>query len=86
MCVLLPEIDAHGAVAVAERIRKGIETHPFRGDRNQKVSVTISGGASMFKKHMKTPEDLISEADSALYEAKQGGRNQVKYFHKSPAA
>ncbi len=86
MCVLLPDIDAHGAVAVAERIRKSVESHPFRGDRNQKVTVTISGGASMFKKHMKTSDDLISEADSALYEAKQGGRNQIKYFHKTTAA
>jgi diguanylate cyclase (GGDEF)-like protein len=84
ICVLLPEIDARSAVSVAERIRKAIEQHPMRGDQNQKVPVTISGGVSIFKKYMDRPEQLVTEADSALYEAKQAGRNQVKYYRHAP--
>jgi diguanylate cyclase (GGDEF)-like protein len=79
MCVLLPEIDAHSAVAVAERIRKAIEVHPMRGDQNQKVPTTVSGGVSVYRKYMERPDQLIAEADSALYEAKQSGRNQIKH-------
>jgi diguanylate cyclase (GGDEF)-like protein len=84
ICVLLPEIDAHSAVTVAERIRKAIETHPMRGDQNQKVPLTISGGVAVFRKYMDKPNQLIAEADGALYEAKEGGRNQIK--HASPKA
>lgn len=86
ICVLLPEIDARSAVTVADRIRKAIEVHAMRGDRNQKVPVTISGGVAVFKKHMDAKEQLISEADKALYEAKQSGRNQVKYAHQRTRA
>lgn len=84
ICVLLPEIDPHSAVTVAERIRKAIETHTMRGDQNQKISVTISGGVSVFRKYMDKYEQLIAEADAALYEAKQSGRNQIK--HAQPRA
>jgi len=80
MCVLLPDTDARSAVAVAQRIREAIEGAHFKGDQNQHVPLTISGGVAVHKKYMDKIEHLISEADSALYEAKEAGRNQVKYW------
>ncbi len=79
ICILLPDTAARSAVSVAERIRQAIEKARLRGDRNQKVPVTISGGVAVFKKYMNKLENIIAEADSALYVAKQSGRNQIKY-------
>jgi len=79
ICILLPDTTARSAVSAAERIRQAVESAHLRGDRNQKVPVTISGGVAVFKKYMNKPENLIAEADAALYSAKQSGRNQIKY-------
>ncbi len=82
ICVLLPDTDSRSALSVAERIRKKIGKNRFRGDTNQKVSMTVSAGVAVFHKNMDKSEDLISDADSALYKAKRGGRNQVKFYRR----
>jgi diguanylate cyclase (GGDEF)-like protein len=69
---LLPETDMSGAMEVAERMRSRVEAAEFPGRR-----VTMSIGVAEFPKHAPTPKDVIAVADSALYVAKRGGRNQV---------
>lgn len=69
---LLPETDMSGAMAVAERMRARVEAADLPGRR-----VTLSIGVAEFPKHAPTPKDVIAVADSALYVAKRGGRNQV---------
>lgn len=76
-CILLPETDAEGAHAVAERIRVAIEHTEFliNGTR---VPLTISLGlASMAPQREEQLADLIRRADEALYRAKAAGRNRV---------
>jgi diguanylate cyclase (GGDEF)-like protein len=78
--VLLPGTVPDGAWRVAEAARRGVEAlgidHP--GSRCAKV-VTISIGAATLIPHNDlAPETLIAAAEEALYEAKQGGRNQVR--------
>jgi diguanylate cyclase (GGDEF)-like protein len=61
------------AVNVAEQLRKGVETFMFN---KGKLRVTSSFGVAEFRE----PEEigaLVERADSALYEAKEGGRNRV---------
>ncbi|MDE1461438.1 diguanylate cyclase [Spartinivicinus poritis] len=78
--VILPGTDKAGALKVAEAMREGVENlhiqHEFAstGDR-----VTISAGvASALPLVSMSHVDLLREADQALYQAKQAGRNCVK--------
>lgn len=74
--IILPETDLSGAVDVAERIRKTIEQLALVY-QNQKISVSASIGVAVIDDSDKHYEDLINNADNALYSAKAAGRNQV---------
>jgi len=75
---ILPETDYKGAFAFAERLRKKVEsstyTHPETG---QPLKVTISVGVATFPLHADEKNELIKQADEALYRAKESGRNRV---------
>ena len=80
--VLLNNTAKEEAMLVAERIRLKIESHDFVYN-GQHLKVTISGGVSVFdskKNPVKLPNEFINQADQALYEAKQNGRNRVTLF------
>jgi len=68
--VILPETDVDGAKTVANKINCEIEKYPF------KQKVTLSIGLAK-KGNMMNDHDLIQRSDRALYEAKDGGKNQV---------
>ncbi len=79
-CVLLPNTQNRGALIVAERIREQIETADFQFN-DHKVPVTISIGlVSRIPSQSLHPDELISNADKALYQSKQSGRNQVTVY------
>jgi diguanylate cyclase (GGDEF)-like protein len=42
--------------------------------------LTISLGVATYNKDMKTEEDLVIQADKALYQAKRQGRNRVEVY------
>jgi len=70
--VLLSDIDATGALALAERIRHAIETAPW-----PQRKVTASLGVSLLEGSAAEENDLLQLADRALYRAKAEGRNRV---------
>lgn len=70
--LLLPESDQNAAVEVAERIRERLKDQTFDGE-----SVTVSIGVAEFPIDGDGPSQVISGADSALYQAKREGRNVV---------
>ncbi len=75
--VILPEVDREGAAVVAERLRRKIEEHPFPGD-DEALHVTISVGVAEFDPaRIHSPSLMVAEADRALYESKEHGRNRV---------
>ena len=75
--VVLPEVTPEGAVAIAERIRKRVEIHPFQFDETP-FQVTISiGVASTNGDQPLTSVELIRLADEKLLQAKRDGRNRV---------
>lgn len=75
--IIMPETDFGGTAVVAERIRQNIENAVFEyKDVNIKATVSI-GLAGHPHEGIKDEADLIKAADSALYTAKQEGRNRV---------
>lgn len=80
--ILLPFTQEDEAVMVAERLRKAVENKIIDIEKvNSKndtktIRITISLGVYKFKSTDKNP-DLLINADRALYEAKETGRNQV---------
>lgn len=71
-------ISVESALVMAERIRQAIERHAFNWN-GQRLPITVSVGLSgLPDATIKSPAELIAAADEALYEAKRGGRNQVK--------
>ena len=75
-CIILPEMDSIHAKKIAEKIRKAVEEE-ILVIRRARTRITISIGVVTYPKDATTPEELIRLADSAMYKAKQRGRNQV---------
>lgn len=75
--VLLPESDLSGALVAANRVRETISSTIFEPpDQEPLPKVTASMGAAAYRDGMSL-DDLITQADAALYEAKRSGRNRV---------
>ncbi|MFO7893738.1 MAG: GGDEF domain-containing protein [Longimicrobiales bacterium] len=67
------------ALPILERLRTEVEEHPFRQRDIQPTGrLTISAGLASFPEDGTTYEEILGEADAALYEAKHAGRNQVR--------
>jgi len=79
--VLLVETPEAGAITIAHRILKSVEQKQITYE-DQTISVSVSIGVSQTSMTDKkeTVETLISQADSALYSAKNSGRNTIKIF------
>ena len=76
--VVMPDTSPETAAAVAERLRTAVEMNPFpiRG-AGVAINITASIGISSNVWGAATPEELLRQADKALYEAKHAGRNRV---------
>lgn len=76
--MLLPKTTADEAAQVAEQLREILSTTESPCGK----PVTLSAGIAVFPEMADSTEALIEAADSALYRAKQAGRNQVKIAEK----
>lgn len=75
--VILPSTDLLTGTQVAERLRRRIEETPLNiGTEN--ITLTASMGIDIYcHTHHETREEFVARVDSLLYQAKEGGRNQV---------
>lgn len=78
--IISPDSGVEEAVLVAERIRRVVHSKTI-GDGDIEVSVTLSAGATIAGSEDKSADRVFSRADTALYKAKQEGRNRVKVIN-----
>jgi diguanylate cyclase (GGDEF)-like protein/PAS domain S-box-containing protein len=76
--VVLPQTNEHGAKEVANKIREELSV-PYVFD-NQNLTVTPTIGISVYPEDGEDADTLIRNADSALYHAKDSGRNNYLFF------
>lgn len=77
--LLLPYTSAKNAYHLIETIRGHLAKHPFKTGKHE-LFIRISAGITQRTLHIKNFEHLFSEADEALYQAKQAGRNQTMAY------
>jgi len=83
-CVILPEEDMKSAWEFAERLRKEIESYHFEREEVQPGgTLTVSLGVASYPEHADSSHRLIEMADTALYKAKNMGRNKSYLISES---
>jgi two-component system cell cycle response regulator len=83
--VVMPETDPDFARVVAERLREDVAAKPFETDAGP-LDITISIGIASSSPATEKAEDLLKQADEALYRAKDEGRNRVEAWAETKAA
>jgi diguanylate cyclase (GGDEF)-like protein len=76
--LILPDTGTDGAISVAERILERMRMTRFLADEGLSVRQTASiGVATLFPDQPKTAEELIKEADMAMYRVKAKGKDGI---------
>jgi len=76
--VILNKTNELGSNIIAERIRENIESLQLITPEGEPITVTACVGGSHFTPHV-SKQELVKQADKALYSAKNNGRNQVVF-------
>jgi two-component system cell cycle response regulator len=77
--VIMPSTPADISLMVAERLCRKIAAEPFEASGGETpLAITVSIGVATTTDPMETADALLARADAALYEAKNGGRDQVR--------
>jgi diguanylate cyclase (GGDEF)-like protein/PAS domain S-box-containing protein len=83
-CVILPEADAEQARGVADKLLRAVERDGVVADEVRQARVTASAGLALFARgDGLSAEELLVDADVAMYDAKEAGRNQAA-THRGP--
>jgi len=73
--IIIPDTTANNALTIGERLRKNVK---------HACDVTISVGVSHYKELAGNINELITNADKALYKAKRAGKDKVSLYEKTP--
>lgn len=87
--VLLPQTCSDEAMLLAERIRQAVQQSPVNIETGEQLNTSISIGVSQILAHNHEQlaglgEKLLHDADSALYNAKESGRNKAVLAAQMP--
>lgn len=79
--ILMPDTDSRSALETAERLREMVAEKPMTTSENTEVPVTISMGISNWTYDSPLNiKALLNQADKALYQSKEAGRNRVSVW------
>lgn len=79
MIIIEEHLNPRTSEIVAEKIVEAMKEPVKLNGRNVQLSTSI--GISLFAKDAVTPQELIKKADLAMYDAKQSGKNNFKFFY-----
>ncbi|KGJ94963.1 GGDEF domain-containing protein [Colwellia psychrerythraea] len=80
--IVLPNCDIAGGVETANRIQQSLAQHCIAIE-DKEVFVTLSIGVSTLTERHKSLDQLINDADKAMYQAKDNGRNCIEVLTPS---
>ena len=81
--VILPHTSLESAQQVSEKLLKNISSETY--SKNEiSISITVSIGISCFHEGVNSFEELLTEADEAMYQAKNSGRDKVCTYKGLP--
>lgn len=80
--ILLPNTELQQARGVAEKLFASISSVDYCDDEHR-ISITVSIGISSFNDEHQSYNDMLAEADEAMYQAKNSGRNRICVFGES---
>ena len=76
--ILVPGCDPDTVCEVADRVRLGVAERPILARENE-IATTLSIGVNtVFPYSVEQRDELLQQADEALYRAKQNGRNRIE--------
>jgi diguanylate cyclase (GGDEF)-like protein len=78
-CAFLPNTTEGDAIGLAERIRAGVEASPLKLNL-ENIKITVSIGVADSVRAGYDFKGLVATADSAMYGAKNSGRNRVMSY------
>jgi diguanylate cyclase (GGDEF)-like protein/putative nucleotidyltransferase with HDIG domain len=85
--ILLPETSTEEALEIAERIRRAVAARAFDVETSsQPIRATVSIGVASYPRDGQDANELIHQADLAVYRAKLQGRNRVLDASSEPLA
>jgi len=73
--IILPGVDKEKGIKIAHRLIKVIRQLTVNYEENQ-LQITVSIGLASYN-HNQSRQDLVAQADQALYQAKRNGKNQI---------
>lgn len=76
-CVVLPETDTQGAYQVADRIRATVASKPFKLSDTVQINLTGSMGVASYPAHANSKEELVRQADKAMFTIKNRTKNAI---------
>ncbi|MCR4337579.1 MAG: sensor domain-containing diguanylate cyclase, partial [Candidatus Omnitrophica bacterium] len=84
--IILIDTGKQQALEVAERLRNKVATHAFSPPPlpSEPVSISVSIGVATFPDHAEVKDDLIAQADKAMYIAKFSGKNKAYLVGETP--
>ncbi|MFM6989447.1 MAG: diguanylate cyclase [Arenimonas sp.] len=75
--LILPGLDRHGAFARLDAFRRAVSVMTVQHEGRELPRLRVSIGVSFYPAHGRRVDDLLKQADQAMYRAKQTGRDRV---------
>lgn len=82
-CIIVPDTPSEGVRQLADRLHEKVNELNLTPDHQSKLQLTMSFGISIYPTCAQSVDQLVSQADEALYHAKNMGRNKVILYQEA---
>ncbi|MFP4082577.1 MAG: GGDEF domain-containing protein [Candidatus Aminicenantes bacterium] len=82
--IMMPETSSQDAFCAAERLRKKVSSYRFKVDshKDEVIHFTVSIGICSYPQYGRNPNEIISLADTAMYQAKKKGKDKAAVYRE----